>query len=188
MAIVLIGIGLAACDSGSGSPSSSAGVPHPAPPPEEAKIPSGWRVVLNASIPDPTADGGINVSRLEAGAEGNATDRFDNGLDIRAMLSGSLQVYFDHRRDADYGPFSKQVWNDIRSTDLPQEWALEVAAGSGVTVTLQWTLPDGEVGCGTNRFILEDPTGALPQTDLCDVQSLRYTGDGLVKQFSLRVI
>lgn len=162
-----------------------------APPPGETPPPVGsspnWTLGLTVSVPDPAADGGVAHNNLKAGQNADATDAFDNGQDVRALLAGSVQAYFDHTADADYDPYSKQIWYDIRDLGLPQSWEVVVHAGNGVPVTLSWTLPAGEVSCATNQFILQDADGQLPQTDLCATGSLSYVGDGQARHFVLRV-
>ena len=161
------------------------------PPPGDTPPPGGsldnWTLLLTVSIPDPMADGGAAQNHLKVGQDANATASFDNGHDVRALLSGTLQAYFDHTADGNYNPYSKQIWYDIRDLGLPQSWELTVQAGNGAQVTLSWTLPAGGVSCATNRFILRDADGQLPQTDLCGTGSFTYTGDGQSRRFVLTV-
>jgi len=182
----LIGlIGLSACQE---APSGN-GMPPPnnrGTPPPPAAAPS-WSLVLTAFVPDPSADSGMASNRLKAGQDSMATDLFDNGRDVRALLSGTLDVYFDHSPDAGYDGFSKKIWHDIRSPGLPKDWNVAVKAGSGVTVTMTWTLPAGEVGCATNQFVLEDSAGVIPPTNLCGNEALQFTGDGQPRYFVLRI-
>lgn len=161
------------------------------PPPGDTPPPGGssanWTLLLTVTVPDPMADGGAASNHLKAGQNADATDAFDNGHDVRALLAGSVQAYFDHAADANYDRYSKQIWYDIRNPELPQSWEVVVHAGNGVPVTLSWTLPAGEVSCATNRFILQDADGQLPQTDLCATGSFTYTGDGQIRHFVLTV-
>ena len=192
--LIVAAAGLISCAGEDGkAPSTGGGTPptDTVPPPPGGDPPGGaaspWKLTLTVSAPDPAADDGVNISRLAAGEDPAATDLFDNGRDARALLSGTLDVYFDHSPDAGYDGFSKKIWHDIRSPGLPKDWNVAVKAGSGVTVTMTWTLPAGEVGCATNQFVLEDSAGVIPPTNLCGNEALQFTGDGQPRYFVLRI-
>jgi hypothetical protein len=174
-------VGLVACQNGGDDsrPQGETSLPE--------KTGTSWIVTLTASIPDPAADNGVAYNRLVAGQDENATDGFDNGFDLRALLTESLEAYFDHTGDMNYDPQSMQIWNDVRAMGLPQDWNIVVKAGRGAAVTLKWILPSGNVDCATNQFILVDSDGAGAQTDMCSTGSLAYTGDGQMRHFVLRV-
>ena len=165
--------------------------PAETPPPTETPPPMGtisnWTLTLTASVPDSAADGGVNYNRLVAGEDAGATDLFDNGRDVRALLAGSLEAYFDHSADANYGSYSKQIWRDIRAPGLPKTWSLIVKAESGAEVTLRWTLPAEGATCSTSQFVLEDVDGVVGRTDMCSNGFLVYTSDGPLKHFMLKV-
>jgi hypothetical protein len=176
LALAGLVIGLSACSNHGGGSSDSA-TPTTGP---------GWSLTLTASVPDAMADGGMAYNRLKAGQDPEATDLFDNGRDVRALLYGPVEAYFDHTADSRYDDQSQQVWYDLRDMKLPEEWDVVVNAAKGTTITLNWTVPTGEVNCTENRFSLWDVDGGLGETDLCKKESLTYTADGQSRRFLLR--
>ena len=176
-------------------PPDDGGVVQPVddtPPPDDGgTIPTettvfNYKLTVTVSVSDPASDGGLAYNNLVVGAAPEATDEFDNAYDARAFLAGPVQAYFAHAGDSGY-PDSQQLWHDIRAGGLPQEWAVEVLADPGRTVTLFWTAPVGEAGCGTYRVSLQGADGSLGQSDLCAAGSLTYEGDGQIRHFVVRV-
>lgn len=146
-----------------------------------------WQMTLVVSVPDNAADGGQAYNRLVAGMDEAGSDGFDPLLDIRAFLAGPVEAFFAHAGDPGYDLNSDQLWQDIRAGGFPKQWAIDVVAAAGRTVTVSWVLPTGEVSCESNQFVIEDSDGQLPQTDLCAAGSMNYVGDGLVRHFVVRV-
>lgn len=172
-------------------PPSSNGIPVQNPPPSDEPSlaqTAAWQLILDVSVQDSAADTGVAYNRLVAGSEDSATADFDNAWDVRAFLTGPIQAYFAHWGEAGYDVTSEELWQDIRLTEVPGEWIVEVLAGLGQEVTLEWTLPVGEVSCGAYQFFLEDTDGQLGVTDMCSVSSLTFNGDGLMRQFVLSVM
>jgi hypothetical protein len=128
-----------------------------------------YKLTVTVSVPDSAADGGLAYNRLVVGAVADATDGFA------------------HAGDSGYNLDSQQLWHDIRAGGLPQEWRVEVLAGTGRTVTLFWDAPAAEAGCGTYQVSLQDADGPLGQADLCAAGSMTYVGDGQLRHFVLRV-
>ena len=166
---------------GSGGP-SNVGPPKGAGPPADS-----WNITLKVSVPEPEADGGSAYNRLVAGQAPSASNEFDNGFDVRALLAGPVIAYFPHAGDMGYGLGSTDLWQDIRTDEIPAEWRVEVIAESGRVVTIRWTQPEGDISCESHDFTLEDTDGDIERTDLCESESLTYVGDGLPRHFILRV-
>ena len=187
MATLLLLLGATACSGNSLPPV----IPSPDDTSSDHSDPTAgtgpWQLTMRVSVPDDAADGGMAYNRLVAGSGDTATDGFDNAWDVRAFLSGPLDAYFTHSGDTGYDDTSEQLWQDIRNGVLPATWPILVMAESGRTVTMQWTLPEGDINCVSNMFILEDSDGILGQTDLCVTDSLSFDGDGLLRRFVLSV-
>ncbi|MBI3609368.1 MAG: hypothetical protein HY204_01535 [Nitrospirae bacterium] len=177
-------LGLFACQDRGSSSSPDGGAA-----PQIGSKPAGWRLTLQISVPESGADGGVAYNRLSAGVGETATDGFDNAGDVRALLytDAPIQAYFAHAGDAGYDTNSQQLWQDLRSLNLPAEWRIEVVAASGRTVTVSWVPPAGGVSCATHQFMLWNTEGQLPQTDLCASGPLTYAADGQIRHFVLRV-
>ncbi len=182
IALLLVAFVAGGCGVQGGSDQSAKGGKTPT----EA-VAGGWRLTLKVSVPDNAADSGLAFNRLVAGGEETATNEYDNGWDIRALLTGPMQAYFSHAGEIGYETGAENLFQDIRPAVLPAEWIVEVTAESGRIVTVRWTLPEGDVNCDAHGFLLEDFDGELGSTDLCASDSLSYEGDDFPRRFVLRV-
>lgn len=118
-------------------------------------------------------EAGITVSirnasnRLNLGQKIGATDGFDTGYDVPAMLAGDITAYFtcDGRR----------VWRDIKSASpgYMKEWDLSIGSPlTGETVTVSW-----DPAAVAEGLTLKDPsTGA--EVDMRAVGSYTYVNTG----------
>ncbi len=117
-------------------------------------------------------EAGITVSvrnasnRLNLGQRSDATDGFDYGYDVPAMLAGDVRAYFICD--------GKKLWRDIKSAtaDYVREWDLFVESPlSGETVTISWD------PAALGGLILKDPsTGAV--VDMRTARSYVYVNTG----------
>lgn len=140
---------------------------------------------MNFSVVETGADGGMVVNRLVGGGDRFATAGYDQSRDIRALLRGPLKAYFSRKGERGYGQGGDLLWQDMRKSELPLEWRVEVDTLR--PVLMSWELPEGEVSCLTHQFTLDDVEGLMESIDLCTSDPLSYQGDGEAKQFVLRV-
>lgn len=99
-------------------------------------------MTFTISVPDPNADGGLLVNRLEAGTLSTGTDLYDNDSDVIALLAGPVQAAFTHEGETAYPGHLQLLWRDIRDDGLPKSWKIKVVSQqSGSPVTVAWSAP-----------------------------------------------
>lgn len=99
---------------------------------------------------------GDDSNRLLLGADNRATDGFDNGFEIRAILGGYVQAYFEH---PEWNKETSYFWSDIRYINLPKEWVFYAASYYvNSQMRLSWELTD--VPPTVDVFLTDDATGS----------------------------
>jgi len=139
-----------------------------------------WRMTFDVSADDPSADGGRLVNRLEAGGASDATDGYDNTVDVLALLSGPVQAAFSHENDTNYPEALQLLWRDIRSAKIPNSWRIRVVSReSGLPVKLAWSVPppvSSDVCHGDSVTLRDETTGQT--IDLTQDSSYTFTAAG----------
>jgi hypothetical protein len=123
--------------------------------------PEDWQMTFTVSVPDPNADGGLLVNRLEAGSLSTSTDLYDNDSDVIALLAGPVQAAFTHEDETAYPGGLQLLWRDIREERLPQSWKIKVVSEqSGSPVTVAWTVPPSIPSdiCRSGHISFQDQT------------------------------
>ena len=83
----------------------------------------GWETNL-------TVLSGNAESRLSFGQKPDATDLADGLYDVPAMLSGTIQVYFQTDGES--------FWRDIRAMGPDKEWQLIITSHTGKPIVITW--------------------------------------------------
>ena len=97
---------------------------------------AAWQLTLDVSTPDPDSDSGIATNRLTVGTDQTATDAYDNKFDTVALLRGPVEAYIFH---PEYAIEQQKLWRDLRSSELPKEWSIEVnSPGESNTINIKW--------------------------------------------------
>ncbi|MBI3597834.1 MAG: hypothetical protein HY203_11855 [Nitrospirae bacterium] len=154
--------------------------------------PSGWsedwQMSFNVSVPDPNADGGLLINRLEAGGLSTGTDLFDNESDVAALLAGPVQSAFTHEGETTYPGGLQLLWRDIRADGVPKTWKVKVASQqSSSPITLAWTTPPSIPSdtCHLGVVSLQDQTTGQ-WIDLNAASSYSYSSNGTVSSPEIR--
>lgn len=97
-------------------------------PAQEVKAAPVWTAkvkVFNAS----------DANELVIGAASDASDGFDNGYEVRAILSSRLAAYFLY---PEWGLETGYFWTDIKDTGFPKEWKFYVVSSVSEQIDMVW--------------------------------------------------
>jgi hypothetical protein len=151
--------------------------------------PEDWQMTFTISVPDPNADGGLLVNRLEAGGHSTSTDFYDNDSDVIALPAGPVQAAFTHEGETAYPGNLQLLWRDIRDDRLPKSWKIKVVSQqSGSPVTVAWTAPPSISSdtCHLGDVSFEDQTtGQLIDLNAASTYSFDSTGNSGVPEIRL---
>lgn len=139
-----------------------------------------WTMEFSVSIPDPEAETGRTLTRLEAGVSPLASDLFDNSVDVVAFPGGSIQSFFNHAGEEGFAGSLEALWRDIRSESLPQSWEIRIISSQNTDpITLSWSnppsLPSDFCYAGSVELMDENSGQAV---DLSGLSSLTYYSTG----------
>lgn len=115
------------------------------PPPSSAF--TGWEANI-------TVTSGNAENRLSFGQRADATDLTDGLYDLPAMLSGTIQIYFQTE--------GKPLWRDIRAMGPDKEWQLIITSQTGQPLAITWD-PDHLPATANVRLV--DPANGI-ETDM----------------------
>jgi hypothetical protein len=147
-----------------------------------------WQMTFTVSVPDPNADGGLMINRLEAGEVSTATDLFDNNSDVGALLAGPVQSAFTHEGETTYPGNLQLLWRDIRADEVPKTWKVKVASHQNSSpITVTWVNPPSipSDSCHLGMVSFQDQTtGQL--IDLNGSSSYSYSSNGTISSPEVR--
>ena len=147
-----------------------------------------WQMTFTISVPDPNADGGLSINRLEAGGVATATDLFDNDSDVVALLAGPVQSAFTHEGESAYPNNLQLLWRDIRANGVPKTWKVKVTSQqNSLPITVAWTTPPSipSDACHLGAVSLQDQTTGQ-SIDLNSASSYSYGSTGTVSSPEVR--